>query len=569
MTQVHFPINGVIYPTEFEANKALAKGHWLPMSAGSLVRNKAQTSPKKKFVVSDNSTMTYEQFDRYTEILAASLLNLGLLPGDRAIFQMGTIPETLVALFACYKAGIIPVCTLPQHRELEISSMIGLTNARVHFIQADFSPKFNSVNFARNMSSKIQSVAHIVVARGTSQGVHSLEQLMADVTIDQAKSILSKIPIGNGDVLTFQLSGGSTGVPKIIPRFHGEYLGQAYSIVKRHKFSGNEIAIWSLPLIHNAAMLLIVFPILLSGGTIVLQQRFELPEFLSAIKRHRVSYAGSIGPVAQRLLDCNEVKENSLDSLRMFFALDRADAIESHLKVPTTNLYGITEGLLMTSSPDDPCEMRFKTIGYPTCSADEIKILYPETEKEVDEGELCFRGPYTLRGYYNAPEINATSFTSDGFFRSGDLVRKKNNKRTISYTFLGRMQDNISRGGEKFAAEEVEQLLVLHPAIADAKVVAMPDRYLGEKACAFVILRNRQQCPSIKDLGTFLHEKGLAKYKYPEHIEVLDSFPLTQVGKVDKAAMRHLISTLISNNNLSPKPLITYSEHDHKLRDKT
>lgn len=568
MTQIHFPINGVIYPTEFDANKAYAKGHWLPMSAGSLVRNKAQTSPEKIFIVSENSTMTYDQFDRYTEILAASLLNLGLLPGERVIFQMGTIPETLVTLFACYKAGIIPVCTLPQHRELEISNMIYLTNARAHFIQADFNPKFDIVDFAKKMSEKTQHVNHIVAARGTCQGIHSLEQLMAGISFDQARSLLSKTSIGHGDVLTFQLSGGSTGVPKIIPRFHGEYLGQAHSIVERHKFSDNEVAIWSLPLIHNAAMLLIVFPILLSGGTIVLQQRFELQDFLSAIKQHRVSYAGSIGPVAQRLLDYNEVKNNPLGSLRMFFALDRADAIESHLKVPSTNLYGITEGLLMTTSPDDSSEMRFETIGYPTCSADEIKILYPETEKEVDEGELCFRGPYTLRGYYNAPEINAASFTSDGFFRSGDLVRKKNYDGAISYTFLGRLKDNISRGGEKFAAEEVERLLVLHPAIADAKVVAMPDRYLGEKACAFVILRNGQQCPTIENLGIFLHRQGLAKYKYPEHIEVLESFPLTRVGKVDKAAMRQLINTIVSDNNLSAKTLLTSFVHDHKMRGK-
>ena len=250
----------------------------------------------------------------------------------------------------------------------------------------------------------------------------------------------------------------------------------------------------------------------------------------------------------------------------MFFALDRANAIEGHLKIPTTNLYGITEGLLMTCAPDDPRDMRFETTGYPTCSSDQIKILHPETEQVVDEGdegELCFRGPYTLRGYYNAPEINEMSFTSDGFFRSGDLVRREKCGEKIVYTFLGRFKDNISRGGEKFAAEEVERLIVLHPVIADAKVVAMPDLYLGEKACAFIILRSEQQCLTIEELGAFLGKHGLARYKHPERIEILEAFPLTQVGKVDKAAMRQLLGTSLSTNDQSDTMLLASGRGVH------
>lgn len=544
ISQIHIPIEGVVYPSGADAAMATSQGDWIPMTAGDLVRNKAKTSPEKTLIITDKVNLSYVQFDTRTEILAASLLNLGLQSGDRVIFQMGTIPETLIALFACYKAGLMPVCTLPQHREFEISTITHLTQAKAHFVQADFDQKFNLVDFAHRLSKKNRSIKHIIVARGDSQDTDSLEQLASLMSITEARERLSKIAISSQDVVTFQLSGGSTGVPKIIPRFHGEYLGQAHSIVKRHRFTDSEVAIWPLPLIHNAAMLLIVLPILLSSGTILLQQRFEIQSFLSAIKQHRVTFAGSIGPVAPSLLD-REVAENDLCSLRMFFALDRADAIEEHLKIPTTNLYGITEGLLMTCAPEDPKAIRFKTTGYPTCSSDQIKVLRPGTEEAVNEGELCFRGPYTLRGYYNAPEINATSFTSDGFFRTGDIVRSESyNKQTV-YTFLGRLKDNISRGGEKFAAEEVERMIVLHPAIADAKVVAMPDRYLGEKACVFVILRFGHECPTVAELGIFLTERGMARYKHPERIEILETFPVTQVGKIDKMALRKLISAKI------------------------
>lgn len=542
MTQIHFPIDGVVYPSDSYAHMAYREGLWLNTTVGDLVRSRACASPKKVFILTDSVKMTYAEFDAYTEILAASLHHLGLLPGDRAIFQMGTIPETLIALFACYKAGLIPVCTLPQHREFEISAMIRLTKPRIYFVQADFDKKFDLANFACDIARKNECIQQVIVARRAMPDCLALEQLMSRTTLEEACLQLSMIAISPNDVLTFQLSGGSTDIPKIIPRFHGEYLGQAYSMVRRHRFTASDIAIWPLPLIHNAAMLLVILPILLSTGTVVLQQRFEIQDFVSAIKRYGVSFAGSIGPIASSLLDYTKYSNDDLNSLRMFFALDRADAIENQLKIPTMNLYGITEGLLMTCSPDDPSEIRFKTVGYPSSNADQIKVLLPETEQENAEGELCFRGPHTLCGYFNAAEISAKSFTKDGFFRSGDLVCRENFGGRTVYRFLGRLKDNISRGGEKFAAEEVERLVALHPAIADVKIVAMPDRYLGEKACAFIILKPGQQSPTVKDLDLFLSKQGLARYKHPEHIEIVDAFPLTQVGKADKKAMRKIIS---------------------------
>lgn len=547
MEEDNVPINGVIYPSRTKANLACEQGHWVGTTAGNLIRRQAQLSPTKTFIIGDHLTVSYEQFDTQTEILAASLLDLGLHPGDRALFQMGTIAETLIALFACYKAGIIPVCTLPQHRDLEISTITHLTKAKAHFVQADFSQQFNLINFAHTSAEKNEYVQHIIITHGTGDRFHSLEYLSSRISIEEARTRLSNISIDYRDVLTFQLSGGSTNIPKIIPRFHAEYIGQAQSIVKRFHFSESDVAIWPLPLIHNAAMLLVVFPILLSQGTLVLQQRFDLPTFLSAIKQYSVSFAGSIGPIASKLLECERsIIKNEISSLRMFFALDRAEAIENHLNVPTTNLYGITEGLLMTCAPHDPSTMRFNTVGYSTCAADQIRILKPGTEQEANEGELCFRGPYTLQGYYNSSKINEMPFTRDGFFRSGDLVRRKNYGDQTAYTFLGRLKDNISRGGEKFASEEVERLIVLHPSIIDAKVVAMPDQYYGEKACVFVIIHIHKRCPTVGDLNVFLDQQGLARYKHPERIEIIQTFPLTKVGKVDKAAMRLLIKTKLS-----------------------
>ena len=307
-------------------------------------------------------------------------------------------------------------------------------------------------------------------------------------------------------------------------------------------------------------MLLIVLPGLMKQATIVLQDRFDLVTFLSAIQQHRVTYAGSIGPIAPRLLDFPDVRKTyDLSSLRLFVGMDRADAIEAHIGIPSMNLYGITEGLLMTTPPDEPQLQRFSTNGYPTGPLDHVRVIDPETEAPVPpgaEGELCFFGPHSVRAYFNAPdEINKSSFTADGYFRTSDIVRETIIDGRSYYSFLGRLKDNISRGNEKFAAEEVERLIVMHPAVLDAKVVAMPDRYLGERACAFIISRPGAQSPDVASLGQFLISQGLAKFKLPERIETIAEFPVTRVGKIDKVTMRKIVADKIAREAAPEKAL--------------
>lgn len=559
MLKPRFPLKGVAYPSDQAAEKAYQQEHWLPLTVGQILEKQAFLSPEKPFLIQEGAILSYKTFETSAGALARSLIEAGLCPGDRAIFQMGTTSETLIALFACYKVGIIPVCTLPQHRELEISSMIQLTNAKAYFIQIELDARFNLRKFANEMAKKHSSIEHVITFSENSLELGDFSLERANPKTERKDSLLFSAYESPSprDVLTFQLSGGSTGVPKIIPRFHSEYLGQAQSIVRRFHLSESDVALWPLPLIHNAAMILIVLPILLSNGTLVLQKKFDLTTFLSAIEAHKVTFTGSIGPIAARLLDFHDFEKINLTSLRLFFALDRAESLEAHLNVPTVNLYGITEGLLMTCDPYDSADIRFQSTGYPTCFGDQIQVVNPETKQPVEEGaigELCFRGPYTLCGYYNAPEINKESFSSDGFFYSGDLVRKITLQNKELYTFVGRLKDNISRGGEKFSAEEVECLITLHPAIADAKVVAMPDPYLGEKAAAFIILRSHHQALPLQELGDFLTQKGLARYKHPEHIELVESFPLTLVGKVDKVAMRHIMGARFSLSDSRSSP---------------
>jgi pyochelin biosynthesis protein PchD len=546
-----YRIEGVTYFSGPDAERYCSAQAWIWRTAGQALQDSARRAPDKAALVgSDGERVSFARFDEVSDRLAAALLRLGLQPGDRAMFQMGTVPDTAIALFGCFKAGIIPVCTLPQHRELEIGALAGLTGAKAHFVQANAS-SFDLVSFGFEMGRKCASLQHLIVAGGEAPaGTHGLHELAFSITHEDARLALSHLRISPADVMLFQTSGGTTGVPKVIPRMHAEYLGYAAAWSHLLGIGHEDAALWALPLIHNAAMIYHLVPCVLQARTLVLLPRFEPLQFFGVIEREKIAVSGSIGPIAARILDYADIGRHDLSSLKIFTTLSRADAIERHLGVSTINVFGITEGILTGCPPDAPVAARHTTIGKPASPLDELRLLKPASEQEVEEGaegELAFRGPSTLRGYYGAPDLNRAAFTSDGFFRTGDLMRAQRIDNELCYVFAGRTKDNIDRGGEKFGAEEVENLIVRHPAVWDVKVVAMPDRVYGEKACAFLVLAPEREAPDIESLGRFLLAEGIAKFKLPERVEVVENFPVTRVGKVDKAALRALIAAKLQS----------------------
>ncbi|MDB5929913.1 MAG: dhbE, partial [Polaromonas sp.] len=203
--------------------------------------------------------------------------------------------------------------------------------------------------------------------------------------------------------------------------------------------------------------------------------------------------------------------------------------------------FGMSEGTLMFVRASDPEEVKLETCGRPVCADDEVRLL-GEDDREVapgEVGELTVRGPYTLRGYFGVPEYNARQFTPDGFYRSGDLMRQH---PSGNYIVEGRKKDLINRGGEKISAEEVENLILMHPAVQNVACVPMPDQHMGEKMCAFVVLKAGQSLV-LKELVDFLLTKEIAKFKLPERLEVLQDFPVSTFGKVSKKALGELVTT--------------------------
>lgn len=553
MTSPNHPIDGVVYTDPEQARRYLDQGAWVNASVGDVLRDTARRLPNKPALITDDGNLTFGELDSQTDRLAAALLDMGLRTADKVIFQVGNNIETALAVIACFKAGIVPVCAIPQYREVEIGHLARLSEARGYFVQSDSPGNFDMVQFAKEMARTHPHMEHLVFSGSRAPASSTtISSLIAGHDAESARKRLAEVHLSPADVLSFQLSGGTTGVPKIIPRFHGEYLAHSAYGARNYEMDEDSVFLWALPLMHNAGQVYALIPTLVLGRTTILMSSVDIARLLTLVEKHRVTHTSSVGPIAPQIMAYPDLHKHDLSSLKLFFTMTRADMLEAKIKVPCSNLFGITEGLLMGTGPSQPKEARHHTNGAPSSPFEEVRVLNPETEEPVAEGqmgELCFRGPSSLRGYFKAPEANASALTSDGFCRTGDIVTAHVIEGKTYYRFEGRLRDNVNRGGEKIGCEEVEEYVSKHPAILDAKLIAMPDPIYGEKGCVFIILQPGASAPGVRELADFLVSHGLAKFKCPERIEVVDAFPVTRVGKVDKPAMKKLITEKLASES--------------------
>jgi non-ribosomal peptide synthetase component E (peptide arylation enzyme) len=271
---------------------------------------------------------------------------------------------------------------------------------------------------------------------------------------------------------------------------------------------------------------------------------------MELIAKHRVTHCVAVPTMIVGMLNHPSRHKYDLGSLEVILtggsklSPEIAVRIKPELGCDVQQVLGMAEGPLFWTRRDDPIEVSLNTQGRPQSPGDEFKIVDPDTGREGEVGELWCRGPHTIRGYYRAPDHNAKAFTEDGFYKSGDLVRLHPTGNVI---VEGRIKDCINRGGEKVSAEEVENHILAHPAVANCAYVAMPDPVLGERACVYVIPR-KGNAVTLKELNGFLiEERKIAKFKLPERLEIVDAFPLTAVGKVNKNALRKMIADKMRN----------------------
>lgn len=546
-------IPGVVYQPVSNVKSWCQSGVLDPVTLGDAFRASSKIHADRDAVLWLDGRLSYTELDAVTDRMAAGLLRMGLKPLDRAVFQLSNTPETLISFLACWKVGIIPICTLFAHREAEIEYLAEFGGARAHFVEGD-ATKFDFLDFAKKMQSQVNSLEFIVSTRGAAgSGVISLDELLA-VDLDQARSEIAKVEQDPWQVAAFQLSGGTTGVPKIIPRMHAEYVYNMRQVMHFKGWTAEDRILVPMPFAHNLNMGCGWGPFLLSGGSVIASPKVDRASLRKACSTLRPTIMGAAKPIVMRMKADIEEGLMSTDTLREVFSTDAAEVVTRSMGVEGHHIFGMTEGTIMFTRKGDSEAIRFETCGRPVSDQDELRLLVPKSETEVPEGEigeLAVRGPYTIRGYYNALDRNSEAFTSDGFYRSGDLMKAHRIDGVLYYAFEGRIKDVVDRAGEKVNCEEVERAVIKHPAFTDVAIVGMPCPTHGERICLYASAPSDMQLPTVEELGAFLSQQGLAIFKWPERIERIEKLPLTKVGKLDKGVLRlDIAEKLKSEDNM-------------------
>ncbi len=522
-----------VWPDDMAAHYR-AKGYWRGETFSQLLRSRAEAQPDAVAVVGMDKRWTYGELLEKAETAAAGFLALGLKPGDRVVVQLPNLPEFLSVIFGLFRARLIPVYALPAHRSTEIVHFLKRSEAAAYVV-ADRHEGFDYRALARAVQVEVPELRHVVVV-GEAEEFAAFDGFRAD------PASLPTQDADPSDVAFLQISGGSTGLSKLIPRTHDDYL---YSVRESADISGLEpesVYLTALPAAHN-------FPMsspgylgaLYVGATVVMAPSPSPDVCFPLIEREGVTITGLVPPLALLWMQAAAKKTHDLSSLQVLlvggakFLPEAARRVRAELDCTLQQVFGMAEGLVNYTRLDDPESLIVETQGRPISPDDEILIV-DDAGAPVAEGEpgnLLTRGPYTIRAYHNEPAANARSFTDDGFYRTGDVVRRTPEGYLV---VMGRATDHINRAGEKISAEEVEDHLLAHPAVFDAAVVSVPDDYLGERICAFIIPNG--DAPRGVELKAWMRKRDIADFKVPDQIVFVDDFAVTAVGKVSRRELR-------------------------------
>ena len=524
-----------IWPEEF-ARRYRAAGHWRGETFGSYLRERATAHPERVAIVAGDTRWTYADLDARADALARGLLDAGIKPGERVIVHLPNIPEFLAVVFGLFRAGILPLYALPAHRITEIEHFASSGEA-VGYVAAERHDGFDYRALARDLQGRVPSVKNVFIV-GDAQEFTSVAALEAQ----GRASSTEPVPSVPSTVAFLQISGGSTGLSKLIPRTHDDYIYTLRESARICGLDGDSVFMGALPIAHNYPMSSPgVLGALYAGSRVVLSPSPSPEAAFPLIERERVTDVSLVPPLLLVWMQAAPGTKSDLSSLKVIqvggakLMPEVARRVRPTLGVTLQQVFGMAEGLVNYTRLDDPDELIIQTQGRPISEDDEVLVV-DDQGNAVPEGEpgyLLTRGPYTIRGYHNNPSANARSFTEDGFYHTGDIVKRTPEGYLV---VQGRATDHINRAGEKISAEEIEDHLLAHPQVFDAAVVSIPDEYLGERSCAFIIAQGER--PKGAVLKQWIRSRGLAEFKVPDQVVFVDSFSATAALKVSRKELR-------------------------------
>jgi 2,3-dihydroxybenzoate-AMP ligase len=524
----------------------VAKGYWTGRTLPELLREAAGRRPDAPALVDAAAgvRLSHRELIERADAAAVRLLELGLGPGDRIVVQLGNGWEFVVLTLACLRAGVVPVMALPAHRRSELSYLARHAEAAAIAVP-DRLRDFDHQSLAHELAADGRvGPWHVLVAgEEIAPGSVDLRALCGPATDPDADR--ARLPaLSSRDVAVFLLSGGTTGLPKLIARTHDDYAYNARASARIAGLDADSAYLVGLPAGHNFPLACPgILGTLLTGGRVVMLASPEPARAFATIAAEGVTHTAAVPAVAARWLD--HARDHGAGELATLSVLqvggarladELARKVAPVMGVRLQQVFGMAEGLLNYTRLDDPEDVVCTTQGRPLCADDEVRLV-DESDHDVPEGapgSLLTRGPYTPRGYYRAAEQNARAFTPDGWYRSGDICRRTAEGNLI---VEGRDKDMINRGGEKISAEEVENLVYQLPEVEQVAAIAMADPDLGERVCVYVVPRPGAAV-NLDGVRSVMERAGVARFKLPERLELVDELPTTKVGKIDKKALR-------------------------------
>lgn len=526
-----------IWPDDLAA-RYRAAGHWRGETFGGWLRERARAHPEKIAIVGGDTRWSYAELDRRADEMAAGLLASGLAAGDRVVVHLPNIPEFFEVVFGLFRAGILPVYALPAHRITEIEHFASSSEACAYVIAGHYDG-YDYADLATELQRRLPAVRQVFVARPDRTDQVGFADLAER---GRAEPLASGAGPKPSDVAFLQISGGSTGLSKLIPRTHDDYI---YTLRESDVICGmdaDSVFLAALPIAHNYPMSSPgVLGALYAGARVVLSPSPSPEAAFPLIERERVTMTSLVPPLLLVWLQARPDARHDLSSLKVMqvggakLAPEVARRVRPVLGITLQQVFGMAEGLVNYTRLDDPEDIIVNTQGRPISADDEVLVV-DDLGQPVPEGEpgyLLTRGPYTIRGYHNNDSANARSFTEDGFYRTGDIV-KRNPDGYLSVQ--GRATDHINRAGEKISAEEIEDHLLAHPNVFDAAVVSIPDEYLGERTCAFIIAQGDK--PRGAQIKQWIRDRGLADFKVPDQVVFVEKFAETAALKISRRELR-------------------------------
>lgn len=530
------------WPAEVAA-RYRAAGCWRGEPIGARLWSWARRRGERVAVVDGPVALSYRELALRADALAVELAALGLRHGDRVLVQLPNCWEFVVVTLACLRAGVVPVMLLPPHRDHELGAIGAHVRARA-IVVPDVWKGYDHEALAHRVAATLPDPAQVLVV-GDRVGPESVDVrglIKQEGDVAARRAWLDAHPPAPADPAVFLLSGGTTGVPKVIARTHDDYDYNIRRVVEACAVDAGSVYLAVLPAGHNFALANPgILGTLYAGGRVVLLPSPRPDAVFAAIERERVTLTSAVPAVALAWAAAAEHTAADLSSLRHLhvggatLAPEVAARIGPALGCRLQQVYGMAEGLICYTAPDAPPHVAHGTQGRPISPLDELRVVGPDGTPVPPGavGELLTRGPYTPRGYVGVPATNAVAFTPDGWYRTGDLVRLTADGNVV---VCGRVKDLINRGGEKISAAEVEALAQELPQVAEAAAFPVPDPLLGERVALAVRLRPGAEL-ALPALAAALTARGLAAFKVPERLVVLAELPHTPVGKPDRAAL--------------------------------